>query len=135
MRCSPDRINHLESNQVFVFGSNTEGRHGAGAAKVAVRFGAKYGVSTGRQGQAYAICTKDLGSGRRSISLPEIGNQIDEFLVYAKNRPEEEFLVTAIGTGLGGYEVSEIAELLRDREIPTNVLLPRSFLSHLQLTK
>jgi hypothetical protein len=40
-----------ENNVVFVFGSNTEGRHGAGAAKVAKdKFGAKYGQAKGMQG-------------------------------------------------------------------------------------
>ncbi|MCB0369444.1 MAG: AAA family ATPase, partial [Bdellovibrionales bacterium] len=42
-----------EKNTVFVFGSNPEGRHGAGAAKVAVqKFGAKYGQGEGLQGNA-----------------------------------------------------------------------------------
>lgn len=46
---------------VFVFGSNPEGRHGAGAAKVArEQFGAKYGCGNGRSGMSYAIPTKDL---------------------------------------------------------------------------
>lgn len=50
-----------EPNTIFVFGSNPEGRHGAGAAKVAVeKFGAIYGIGEGWQGNAYAIPTKDL---------------------------------------------------------------------------
>jgi len=37
-----------EANTIFVFGSNSEGRHGAGAAKVARnQFGAIYGQSEG----------------------------------------------------------------------------------------
>jgi hypothetical protein len=36
-------ISFLEKNQIFVFGSNTQGRHGAGAAKTAYsKFGAIY---------------------------------------------------------------------------------------------
>lgn len=55
-----------EPGVVFVFGSNPEGRHGAGAAKVArERFGAVYGQGEGLQGNAYAIPTKDLGVARR----------------------------------------------------------------------
>lgn len=43
-------------NTIFVFDSNTEGRHGAGAALVALRqFGAIYGVSQGLQGHAYYL--------------------------------------------------------------------------------
>lgn len=35
-------VKHLKPNEVFIFGSNTQGRHGAGAAKAALSFGAKY---------------------------------------------------------------------------------------------
>lgn len=50
-----------EKNTIFVFGSNPEGRHGAGAAKIArEQFGAKYGVGEGMTGNAYALPTKDL---------------------------------------------------------------------------
>ena len=56
-----------EPNIVFVFGSNPEGRHGAGAAKIArEQFGAVYGQGEGLQGNAYAIPTKDLSIARRS---------------------------------------------------------------------
>ena len=45
-----------EANTIFVFGSNPEGRHGAGAAKVARnQFGAIYGQGEGLQGNAYAL--------------------------------------------------------------------------------
>ena len=54
-------ITELPPNGIFVFGSNTEGRHGLGAAKTArEKFGAKYGQPSGRQAQSYAIITKDL---------------------------------------------------------------------------
>ena len=37
-------ITQLEPNQIFVFGSNTQGRHGKGAALTAKnKFGAVYG--------------------------------------------------------------------------------------------
>ena len=39
-----------DDNTIFVFGSNPEGRHGAGSALVAVKyFGAKYGQGEGLQ--------------------------------------------------------------------------------------
>jgi hypothetical protein len=54
-------IDKLNSNQIFVFGSNTQGRHGKGAALTAKnKFGAIYGQAEGLQGQSYAIITKDL---------------------------------------------------------------------------
>lgn len=46
---------------IFVFDSNPEGKHDAGAAKDAVnRFGAKYGQGEGLQGSAYALPTKRI---------------------------------------------------------------------------
>ena len=48
----PEQVTQLQPHQVFVFGSNTEGRHGKGAALVASRFGAEYGNSKGRQAQS-----------------------------------------------------------------------------------
>lgn len=50
-----------DANTVFVFGSNPEGIHGAGAAKTAAtQFGAQRGVGEGITGNAYALPTKDL---------------------------------------------------------------------------
>jgi hypothetical protein len=40
MRTTPDNIKRIEENQVFVFGSNQSGRHGKGAAKTALGWGA-----------------------------------------------------------------------------------------------
>ena len=43
-RVTPERITHLEKNEVFVFGSNLAGAHGGGAALIAYRkFGAIWG--------------------------------------------------------------------------------------------
>lgn len=54
-------ITELPENGIFVFGSNTQGRHGKGAALLAKnKFGAIYGQAKGLQGQSYAIITKDL---------------------------------------------------------------------------
>lgn len=52
-----------DANTIFVFGSNPEGRHGAGAAKIArEQFGAIYGQGEGLQGNAYAIPTKRINN-------------------------------------------------------------------------
>lgn len=51
---TPEKITRLEPGQIFVFGSNLDGRHGKGAALTAMRkFGAKYGVAEGLTGQTY----------------------------------------------------------------------------------
>lgn len=71
-----------EPNTIFVFGSNPEGRHGLGAAKIArLYFGAKYGIGEGFQGKSYAIPTKDLRiKGVKSISEMDITNNIANFI-------------------------------------------------------
>ena len=61
MKFTPDNITSLKKNQIFVFGSNEAGIHGAGAARLAnKKFGAMWGVGFGLTGQSYAIPTKDL---------------------------------------------------------------------------
>jgi len=127
MEPSPKVINKLSSNQIFVFGSNTQGRHGLGAAKIAMKWGAKYGQSRGKQGNTYAICTKDLRKGKRSVSLKEIKEQIDELINYAKSNPNLEFLVTKLGCGLAGYSEREISSLF-SKDIPDNIKLPEEFI-------
>ena len=51
MNITPDNITELKSNEVFVFGSNLAGIHGAGAAKLAYeKFGAIKGQGFGYKG-------------------------------------------------------------------------------------
>ena len=112
LKAAPDYIERLETHQIFVFGSNTEGRHGAGAALMAKqKWGAIYGNPKGIQGQCYAIVTKDLKQGKRSVALAQIGAQIKELVEYALAHPELEFLVTKSGCDLAGFSIGEIAAL------------------------
>ena len=120
---TPPYIKELEENQVFVFGSNTEGRHGLGAAKTAMGFGAEYGKAEGMQGSTYAIPTKDLGSG--TLSIEEIETAIKRFIAFANNHSRLTFLVTPIGTGLAGFSAEEIAPFFVGA--PSNVVLPAAF--------
>lgn len=121
----------LKANQIFVFGSNTEGKHGEGAAKDAMNFGAVIGQARGIQvfqgvpGQAYAIVTKDLAKGTRSIPLEAIANEVKDLLAYASAHPNKEFIVTPIGVGLAGYTPQEIAPMFQGA--PDNVILPQVF--------
>lgn len=96
--------------KIFVFGSNLAGRHGKGAAKVALqKYGAIYGKGVGLQGQSYAIPTKN----HNIITLPieTISFYIDEFKQFCINNPHLNFYVTRIGCGLAGYKDQEIAPL------------------------
>ena len=124
----PDRITKLLKDQIFVFGSNTEGRHGAGSALFARQYcNAEYGNPQGRQGQSWAIITKDLNKGIRSIPLPQIKSQIEKLVEYANTHPELEFLTTRIGCNLAGYTDLEIASLIGNFNLPPNIWLPQEF--------
>lgn len=106
---------------IFVFGSNLGGRHGKGAALTAIReHGAIYGIGEGRQGNSYAIPTKDRDL--KSLSLPQIRIHVEKFLKYAQENPTTSFLVTAIGTGLAGYTHAQIAPMFK--AAPGNCILP-----------
>lgn len=131
MQYTPDDIDELLPHQIIVFGSNFEGRHGKGLALTCLkRFGAKYGQSRGLQGQCYAIITKDLKLGKRSVSLEFIAQQIQDFIVFAQQHPEFEFLFTKIGTKNAGFSERELENILKKFEFPKNVRLPK-FVNHL----
>jgi len=127
---TPENIESLPENGIFVFGSNTEGRHGKGAALIArQKFGAIYGKSSGLQGKSYAIFTKDLKKGLRSVSLNEIHTQLMCFLYYATDQDNLKFYVTKLGSSLAGYTSDEIKSLFEDliEMIPDNVILPKEY--------
>lgn len=113
--------------RIFVFGSNTKGIHGAGAAREArLNHGAILGQARGLQGNSYAIVTKDLEKGPRSIPLEDIEREVQEFLKFAREHPELDFKVNNIGCGLAGYYPREIAPFFQDS--PPNVTLSDLFI-------
>ena len=126
MRITPDDIKNLEQEQIFVFGSNLSGRHGKGAAKTALGWGAKWGQSAGLQGRTYGIPTKDA-SIRRTLTITEIKPFVDEFIDFAKTRKDLIFLVTEIGCGLAGHKQKDIAPLFLDAVNVENIYLPEKF--------
>ena len=126
MRTTPANITNLEPDQIFVFGSNHSGRHGKGAAKTALGWGAKWGQAEGLQGMTYGIPTKDA-SIRRTLRLDEIKPYVDRFIEFAKANQDSIFLVTEIGCGLAGYKPKDIAPLFKDAESVENIYLPAKF--------
>lgn len=93
---------------IFVFGSNLAGRHGRGAALFARQHhGAIYGQGWGRQGNSYAIPTKNYYL--QSLPAHCIGESIGVFLDYAREHPELQFQVTRIGCGLADHTDARIA--------------------------
>lgn len=95
---------------IFVYGSNLAGIHGAGAARIAHKhYGAKWGDGVNPSGNSYPISTKDRKI--QTLPLKTIEGFVDIFLLYARNRPTQEFKVTQIGCGLAGYTPAEIAPM------------------------
>ena len=120
-RVTPEWIDALSDNEVFVFGSNLAGMHGGGAARVArLRFGAVLGNGVGLQGQSYAIPTMQGG-------VETIRPYVDEFIAFAKSHPEKRFLVTPIGCGIAGFSPADIAPLFDGARSVENIALPESF--------
>lgn len=125
-RTTPDVVTSLKPHEVFVFGSNRQGFHSAGAAATAYRsFGAVWAVGEGLQGQSYAVPTKRTPWQR--LSLGEIGSHVGAFCYLAEEQTQLHFLVTEIGCGLAGYTPLEIAPLFHGAVDLDNVSLPASF--------
>lgn len=121
-----ERIMTLKPNEIFVFGSNLDGFHGGGAARIAMdRFGAVWGQGVGLQGQCYAIPTMQGG-------VETIKPYVDEFIAFAGQHPEYKFLVTRIGCGIAGFADEEIAPLFQEALNVENIILPREFVKALQ---
>lgn len=126
-----------DKNTIFVFGSNPEGRHGAGAAKVArLYFGAKYGVGEGLTGDAYALPTKDLrvtvNYGFRSISPEKITESIKKLYEVAKSMPDKEFKIAYRNVetiSLNGYTGLEMIDMFKNAgEIPDNIIFSKEWI-------
>jgi len=127
MRITPDNITELKANEIFVFGSNLRGRHGKGAAKQALTWGAKWGQASGLQGKTYGIPTKNA-SITRTLTVDEIRPYVEEFINFAQSNSNLIFLVTEIGCGLAGYKPKDIAPLFERAVGLPNVYLPTRFL-------
>lgn len=126
-KASPPWIKHLEKNQIFVFGSNEAGIHGAGAAKMAVnKWGARDGQGFGPSGSTFAIPTKDWNIN----ILPKLAITlyINRFIRYAETKSLTQFLVTEIGCGLAGYKPIDIAPMFESCMDMENIKLPMNFI-------
>lgn len=118
-------VTKLEATEVFVFGSNESGRHGKGAAKLALKWGATLGVGEGLSGQTYAIPTKNVKV--KTLGISKICKYVSKFIEFARENSDLTFFVTEIGCGLAGYSAKDIAPLFVDAVNLENVYLPGSF--------
>ncbi len=125
-RITPNHITELKPNEIFVFGSNLQGYHGGGAARLAMnQWGAVWGQGAGLQGRTCAIPTMQGGIGT-------IRPYIDQFIKFAQNDPERTFLVTEIGCGIAGFRPADIAPLFKNAINIPNIWLPQRFWEILQ---
>ena len=125
-KLTPDNIQELTENQIFVFGSNMNGNHAGGAARLAVeKFGAVMGQAEGIQGQSYAIPTLD--KDMQKVTKEELITYLGNFREFAEEHSEKEFLLTAIGTGIAGFDTNYMAYMILRANLPDNVTLPKEF--------
>ena len=130
-------VTGLEASQIFVYGSNLEGRNGLGTAKIArEKYEAVTGIGEGRSGRCYALPTVgELRAPRPSRTLDEIAESVENLYGYATEHPELEFLIayTADNNNLCGYSSNEMAACFVARrafdEIPSNIVFNKDFLA------
>ena len=121
-RFTPDLVEQLSNCEIFVFGSNLEGMHMGGAARVAHQeFGAEWGVGDGPTGRCYAIPTMHGG-------LESIRPYAEKFIAYAKEHPMNRFLLTRVGCGIAGFKDIDMAQLFEDALDVPNIAYPRLWL-------
>lgn len=117
--------------QVFVFGSNMSGIHGAAAARAAHQhYGADWGIAEGRTGQSYALPTvRHHIAG--PLPLAEIADAVERFLALAAES-SDEFFVTRVGCGLAGHHDEDIAPMFADA--PANCSMPDAWRKYIEPT-
>ncbi len=120
---TPSKLISLYENEIFVFGSNSEGIHSGGAAAFAAKhFGAEHGVGEGLTGQSYAFPTLRAPGGERVVDA-ELIISVEKLFACARENSSKQFLVTKVGCGIAGFAEDEIKSLfLNDK--PDNISLP-----------
>lgn len=135
-----------ELDTIFVFGSNPEGRHGAGSAYIALRyFGAIYRRGEGLYGNSYALPTTELrydyqdkdadGVSRHSMNEEHIIEHIKRMYKTAKEHPDKKFKVAYRNqpdeVTLCGYSGKELSSLFNEAgPIPNNVYFSQEWIEN-----
>lgn len=135
MKTYTNRINQLEKNQIFVFGSNPVGIQGAGAALFAVKRGwcsanEKMNNCLSKSGKAWGLVTVSYPGKKKSKTLDEIKFNISKLYKYAESNPDLEFLIAYTGKAnynLNGYSNKQLAECFKQIPIPTNIIFEKEF--------
>lgn len=118
-------------DEIFVFGSNLAGVHGAGAALAALHlYGAEMGKGQGYAGRSYALPTKDHNI--RSLNLMQVNEAVCDFVLYVKNHPNEKFFITRVGCGLAGNADEDIAPMFHEIAENDNCSFPMEWEQYLR---
>ena len=126
---TPEYVDRLLPNQIFVFGSNTLGYHTGGASRMALnRLGAIWGQAESLKGHSNAISV-DYGKGRVA---PDIKFNVHKFIEFAKEHPDMQFLVTRVGCGIAGFTDIEMVEYFKEALTMNNGLLPSCIVNALK---
>ena len=67
-------------------------------------------MGRGWAGQSFAIPT--LNEHIQQMPLSQIQHYVEDFDIH-KNHPKMKYFITALGCGIAGYKVSEIAPLFK----------------------
>lgn len=135
------KINSLNSNQIFCFGSNPVGINGSpetgkgGSALYAlnkgwISQGEKMNNCLSKSGKAWGIVTVSYPGKKKSKTIDDIKKNIQKLYQYALKTPEKEFLIAYTGTknyNLNGYSNKELAEMFGAMEIPENIIFEKEF--------
>lgn len=146
-------ITYLGANQVFVFGSNLQGFHGAGSAGYAsfnvtgnhwreFGYGSKpngwkgkwnvkgigEGFQEGEIGKSYALPTVTRAGAKRSRLPGDIISSIRKLYNFANLHSAWDFLIAQENkTGLNGYSAQEMSQMFSSFSIPNNCLFNEEF--------
>ncbi len=100
-RIAPNHITELSECEIFVFGSNLEGRHMGGAARYAYEhFGAEWGNGVGPQGHGLE---EGLRHGNRfagHVGHPVAGVSVDASSDYPSIACRKTFICFALSNGI-----------------------------------
>lgn len=135
MKTYKNKINQLEANQIFVFGSNPVGIQGAGSALFAVKRGwctsnEKMNNCLSKCGRAWGLVTVSFPGKKKSKSIDEIKFNIQKLYKFAMDNKDLEFLIAYTGKSnynLNGYSNKQLAECFNQGFIPDNIIFEEEF--------
>lgn len=140
---TPEKIDHLEDNEIFVFGSNANGNHYGGAARVAFdKFGAEWGIGEGLTGNTYALPTLD--ENMQMVTELNLMKSFTKFIKFAEENKTKKFYLTKVGCGIAGWTIEGVKRILwaaakayfLEYKLPSNIVIPEEFcLSNPELYK